>query len=122
MVFVLKVNKKFKSNLPGDGKVVGMAMATPAAAGWHSAIHPLYADSLDIAKLMFRYLFENQPMMSEGVRFETIVPNEQNAKELMSAVGINETVSKMTRQYTGKEITTTLHKIYSLSNCELHFF
>ena len=108
--------------IAGNQVVVGMAMATPASGGWGSGIHPLYADSPDIAKMMFKYLFENQPDVSKGVFLETIEPNAQNVKEFVSVLGIDNPTHTLRRMYTGKDITTNFIKIYSLSNSDLHLF
>ena len=97
-------------------------MAKPAAAHWKSHVGPLYAESQDVAKLMFQYLFKNQPNVAEGVYFETIAPNAQNVKEFMTEIGIGGELFSFERQYTGKEITTAYDKIYCVSNTDLHWF
>ena len=100
--------------------VLGIAMVSPAAEKWQ--IKPLYADSMDVAKLILQFLIENQPKVCDGLFIESIQPNEEQVKQIMSAVGIAKTNFTFKKQHTSEEICTPYHKTYAVTNLELHGF
>ena len=102
--------------------VLGIAMVTPTAGKWRNSIRPFYADSMDVAKVILRFLIENQPKIYDGLFIQTIQPNEERVKQIMSAAGIAKTNFTFKKQHTSEEICTPYHKTYAISSLELHGF
>ncbi len=97
--------------------VVGFAGIRPSKT--HHVLCPIYADSLDIAKILIKSLIiRSSP---DVVKIEGIEPNP-NIKELVAWIGIPPSEdATLIRLYTGKEEQLPYDKVYGLAESDVYF-
>ena len=97
-------------------------MAVPANPDVHygSVLQPLYADSPEIAQMIVKFLYENQPLMAKGVMMKCL-GTSQNGTVLISRLGLKE-LRRLQRQYSGPALDIPLEKVYTISNVDVFLY
>ena len=99
-----------------DGNIVGICGCRPFIPG-RVHISPLYADSLDIAKVLIKTLLDK--VRPSCLQMEAIEPNSF-IKELGAWLGVSVSYA-LARLYTGEEGIISYDKVYAIAESDIYF-